>query len=352
MRFDRYIFKIKYMQIINYQNEMLSVGAADAFIIYIIDENGEGHLILVDAGKYEDGQKVIDHIRKYYSNPVIDLAIVTHPDDDHYGGFLKMLEKIRDKDAKAISINCFWVHDPSCHISSKDVKYGWTEKNAKAEACSVLELNGINLLQFIDSLKIERIEPFAYSDDEYTFGHPDFMLIPLGPTEEYYKSLVPNFRHSLIKYDDNDVEKNSDILENGKIYSKTLDDASDDTSTHNKSSLIFIFSPNNADSFLFMGDAGKESFIMIPKVLKGFAKNVSWLKVPHHGSKHNIDSSIINWIKPKVAYISTGGIGNPRCTINALKASGCSVYSTHSKKSDILHNDIWGRSGYTTATPL
>lgn len=79
----------------DYHIEMLSVGAADAFILYVIDNQDKGHLILIDAGNYNDGDKIIKHIRKYYSNPVIDLAIVTHCDDDHYGGFVRMLEKLK-----------------------------------------------------------------------------------------------------------------------------------------------------------------------------------------------------------------------------------------------------------------
>ena len=57
----------------DYHIEMLSVGAADTFILYVIDTQNNGHLILIDAGNYNDGEKIIQHIRKYYNNPVIDL---------------------------------------------------------------------------------------------------------------------------------------------------------------------------------------------------------------------------------------------------------------------------------------
>lgn len=39
----------------DYHIEMLSVGAADAFILYVIDKQDNGHLILIDAGNYNDG---------------------------------------------------------------------------------------------------------------------------------------------------------------------------------------------------------------------------------------------------------------------------------------------------------
>ena len=49
----------------DYHIEMLSVGAADAFILYIVDTQDEEHLILIDAGNYNDGEKIIKHIRRY-----------------------------------------------------------------------------------------------------------------------------------------------------------------------------------------------------------------------------------------------------------------------------------------------
>lgn len=100
----RELAKPQPLRIVDYHIEMLSVGAADSFIIYYIDSKGNHKLILVDAGAYNDGQNIINHIRKWYPNHVIDLAIVTHPDDDHFGGFVKMLEKIKDTEGDAIPI--------------------------------------------------------------------------------------------------------------------------------------------------------------------------------------------------------------------------------------------------------
>ena len=115
---------------------------------------------------------------------------------------------------------------------------------------------------------------------------------------------------------------------------------------------IIYFIDENNTGHLVLGDAGRESYNNIPHLLRNQVKGVSWLKVPHHGSKHNMDSTMINWIKPKTAYISTKGIGNflNQCTVNALKRSGCSVYSTHKENSSFLHKGIWDRDGYSTRT--
>lgn len=74
----------------NYQIEMLNVGAADALLIYYTFDRGD-RLILVDGGNYSDGERIMNHIHAYYPRrPYIDLAIITHPDDDHIGGVVKM----------------------------------------------------------------------------------------------------------------------------------------------------------------------------------------------------------------------------------------------------------------------
>jgi len=356
------------MKVLDYHIEMISVGSADAFIIYFKDESQQEHIVLVDSGNYEDGQKITNHLNNYYNNPTIDLAIVTHPDDDHYGGFIKMLEKIENKDKDAIKIAKFWVNDPgNNHIDKNEIKWINKQKTVNVKARSVFDFKGKNLIDMIDSIlgvnsREEKFTQFGkmsllgktlyYTKADTSF--PCFRI--LGPTKEYYESLIPNFRNDELNFheieDDIDYIQSKDIP-NGECLSPALDKAADDNSAHNQSSLVFLFEPNLERKYLFMGDAGREAFNNITKETRFLMHNkIHWLKVPHHGSKHNLDSAMINWMKPKTAYISTECIGNflNQCTVNALKASGCNVYSTHIDKSNFLHNG--DRIGYSTATPL
>jgi beta-lactamase superfamily II metal-dependent hydrolase len=346
------------MKVTDYHIEMLSVGAADAFIIYFTDDSQINHLVLVDAGKYEDGQKIINHINKHYKNPIIELAIVTHPDDDHYGGFIKILEKIRDKEHDAVRISRFWINDPgNGHIDKDEIKWITKQKTVNVRARSVYDLGDKNLIDLIDSLgSIERTEKFTSLNLSFVAADATFPCFKvIGPTKAYYEKQIPNFRNDELNFhpseDDSDYVSYKDIP-NGKCLSPALDSATDDKSAHNQTSLIFLFEPSSDKKYLFMGDAGRDAFNNLPSTAKDCIRNVKWLKVPHHGSKHNLDSPMINWIKPNIAYISTEKIGNylNQCTVKALKNSGCKVYSTHIDKSDFLHNG--NRDGYSTATPL
>jgi len=349
------------MKIKNYEIEMLKVKSADAFIIHLIDEFDRDYIILIDAGNYGDGQMIIDHLHKYYKNPKINLAIVTHADGDHFGGFIYLLEKLKTNTKDKIEIKQFWVHDPGEHITSDNVKYRWKENNAKEEARSVLDCNNENLLNLIDELGIKRTEQFAF---DY---HEDFKLLVIGPTVEFYKSLVHNFRHDLQKreiYETNETDEEATVTINeGIIHSRTLDQAGDDPSNHNQSSFLILFMPEleseseseseSDKKYLFMGDAGENAFNNIPENLLELIKNVFWLKIPHHGSKKNMTNAMINFLRPRKAYISTEKIGKylSKSVVNALKKVGCDVYSTH-KNGNMLHHKINERDGYSTAESL
>jgi beta-lactamase superfamily II metal-dependent hydrolase len=332
------------MEINDYEITMLDVGAADAFVIHFVDDKGRERVVLVDAGNYSDGQAIIDYLRSCYADPVIDLAIVTHPDDDHYGGFVKILEKIQAGDDDHVKINNFWINVP--------------------EDRKVYDFEGRNLVALIDGLKITRKGKFSgvsrSKEGKLVVLLPD-RTFPcctiLGPTKDYYDELIPAIRDENLNFKRNDSDRPK--LPKLDLLSPTLDAADDDPSASNQSSLIFLFEPVRGKKYLFMGDAGRDAFNHIPLSLKDKIKDVFLLKVPHHGSKHNLDSIMINHLNPEIAFISTEKTGKylDQCTVNALKESGCTVYSTHKDRCGISHLSevrllAHGAENDLTATPV
>lgn len=83
---------------------------------------------------------------------------------------------------------------------------------------------------------------------------------------------------------DSGYNEKIDLETKEESLSKTLDDAKEDTSTHNRSSIIFIFEPIQGKKYLFTGDASIESFTRMYKSSFDYIQNVQWLKLPHHGS--------------------------------------------------------------------
>lgn len=184
-------------------------------------------------------------------------------------------------------------------------------------------------------------------------------LYVLGPDETYYESLIPDFRVDLDFKD----EQQDDVYEGfnrvfynteEEFYSKSLENANDDPSKVNQSSVILAFCSGN-DVFLFTGDAGREALLRVINIdQQGVLKNLKWMKVPHHGSKHNLNSTIINYFHPGISYISTEKYGKFAniCTVNALKKVG-NVYSTHKDRLSIwYHEGMPDRNGYSPIDPL
>jgi beta-lactamase superfamily II metal-dependent hydrolase len=338
---------------------MLNVGSADAFLIHFFnDDTNSEYVVLIDGGNYEDGAKVAQFIRNNYTQDYIDLAICTHCDKDHFGGIQYLLEQQRDGGADNMRIREIWVNDPGNHVDLGDVKWFRNIENLKAEARSVYNFKDDNLLDIIDGLDIVWKEPFSDCGNtkEYAQSYSDIIEV-LGPTVEYYESLVPDFRNALKKketYDTDEADEQLAESVNGRVLSKTLEDAGDDPSSQNQSSVIVRFKPSGGEVLLFMGDAGRDAVDNMPLNIVNSLSSTTWLKVPHHGSKYNMDSYMINLIHPLVAYISTEKYGHymSKAVVNALQKVGADVYSTYTHDSMSHHKNTQCHDGYSPAKPI
>ncbi len=348
-----------------FEVEMLDVKAADAFLIHYIDDEEKSHIIMVDSGNYGDSEKIIRHIRDYYDKVnyngwrgyVIDLAVVSHPDDDHIGGYVHMLEEIRDGKLKDFCFNAFWVNDPTQHeFVPDDVKNVRTQKSLDERLKCVYnykEDDSKNLLDLIDEVGVYREEAFAGEQ----LNSPKITI--LSPTKDYYESLLPKFRNRMKFYwaiealEENQYSEDKDISDKDSL-SKTLDSAKDDGSAHNQSSIVFLLETDDDKKYLFTGDAGRDAFNHVPQDLLDSFNGVDWMKIPHHGSKHNLDTRIIKHVNPKVAYISTEKQGTylSLCTVFALKKNGTKVFSTSQNRSSIRHGAIEKREGWNPMDPM
>ena len=340
-------------EITKFEIDMLDVKAADAFIIHAFRKNELGqeleYVVLVDAGNEGDGETILKHIETYYNKRTIDLAIITHCDADHYGGMQYLIDK--HKEGGLFTIKEVWVHDPFKHVDVDDVKYIRKQQTLRNRLNAAYAFaDGSNLLAMLDDAKICRKEVFS----GYTFDSLNIKV--LGPDIDYYESLIPEFRVDLDFKEKQSEEENFDLdcltQSDEELLSNALEDAYDDKSKVNQSSIVFAFCPQEK-VFLFTGDAGKEA---LSRVIKKYdrLKNINWLKVPHHGSKHNLNNAIISRLKPMVSYISTESYNKfvNKCTVNALKKVG-RVYSTHKERSSLWHHEGTGnRLGYSSADPL
>jgi beta-lactamase superfamily II metal-dependent hydrolase len=328
-----------------FEVHMLSVGVADAIVIrYILPDTGYEVVILIDAGNKQDGPRIVDYIKAHTKQQYVDLAICTHPDADHIGGFPYIVEHLR--------IEEFWIHDPTRHkINAKKLLEGLqADKELEKGLKYVVENlhHSYNLLKAIDSKQIRRREPFAGA----TFAPVPLTVV--GPTVDYYESLLGRFRDADLLWEEELLleksEKGGDPI-NLSLTNKQILDRSNDQSKENNSSVILLFTPED-QKYLFTSDAGPAALNRACQFTD--LSNLDWLDVPHHGSAYNMTSALLAYFNPKIAFISCDGskhYPNP-ALVAELKALGCEVHATYATQDLVRRMGTSGGYGDQLSNPL
>ncbi len=337
------------------QIDMLPVGDADAFLIEV-EADGPREVILIDGGRnWEDGERVLTQLDAYYGRR-IDHLVLSHVDVEHAGALLHVVESLEPD-----QIGCAWVHDLRNHGVEPDRAVQIARRIAEdAESDAVrsvathladsVEANQ-RLLDVLRGRGIEVREAFA--DGEDRIG--PFQV--LGPTAEFFQECVRFY---------GEAREMHRVVERGISFRRrhtagmgpaaadeTLDAAIDDPETEKQASLVMLLQ-YEGERYLFTGDAGRRGFAAC-KALKAKASDLHLLKVPNHGSKHNLSSDLLDLFRPDLAYISAAGVGiNPHpALIQALKDRAAVVYSTH-RAGNIWHHrgEVPERKGFETKRPI
>ncbi len=335
---------------------VLNVKDGDAIIIQLSKEQ-KHFVILIDGGHSSDEKMVLNELNVFLSasnKKAPDLVVCTHYDSDHIGGMKAIINHYKKE-----------IHQVLIHRTTQILELPNTVRNSgkrnnsifPSELDLVLEASGdftdlrndegtnfvlesirqeIELIAFIDHLGISCQEPIA---GRYTIeGWEEFQI--LGPTLEYYAKLFPEHfdakefliqeaielkdeKEEPIFKDDIDPCELLSSLEKSKVTRPNLNSA--------------IISINvNGNSFLFTGDAGIESFENIPNY-KALLSQIFWLKVPHHGSRNNINCELIKLMSPKYAVIS-GNKYVDESVIGCLRTTGSEVLVTKELNGNILYS--------------
>ena len=336
-----------------YEVEILNVGDADAILIREYIDNVP-YVILIDAGNVGDGDHVITpHIKKYYQDTynanegkyLINLAICTHPDSDHKGGFFDLLH------SNEIKISEFWLTDPAYYLSVDDIKRYQNKDNAVKAVRKIFNNpndENENLLSLSESKGIDGINAVAGVCSDF------LRLTVVGPSGDYYKEVVKDMvsNYGVETYEESDTEKYDRNVTINEKDAQTVINEDDDTSPFNASSLIVFFKPSKDITFLFAGDANCAS---ITDAIDNYPqiKHVTYFKVPHHGSKHNLNTEIISKLAPKDSIISAkGSKKHPSSAIVYWLSKEGDVYSTHLRSSLRISSKGLNRAGSFPAEVL
>jgi len=198
-------------------------------------------------------------------------------------------------------------------------------------------------------------------------------IVVLGPSKDFYSIMLANFREtpqpkeSLTLAEQVVVavkEAIKWVAENWGLETLT-DPQENETSAENNSSVILLLQIEGK-KFLFTGDAGVEAINEAIKKTTNLGidlKALNFIQIPHHGSKHNIGPSLLDFIvgeklqEPahlKTAFVSSPKDGDPkhpsRKVVNAFMRRGVKVLAT--KDSAKRHFENAPDRGWSKAEPL
>jgi len=348
-----------------YEIDFLPVGdgekSGDAIVMRfgnLYGKREEQQIIVLDGGFKASGEKLVEHIQTYYKTDDIDLVISSHPDQDHSSGLTVVLEKL--------SVSELWMHQPWTH--TKDIadlfKDGRITDNSIKEKLQRSLEDAYNLEALAKKKNIQIKEPFTWLKN--TTGD----LVVLGPSEEYYESLLVDFRSTPTPIESSITNKVLTAAEElvKRVFEKwdieTLDDEGETSAENNSSTIVLLMQGN--DNLLFTNDSGIPALTNVINLLdnnKFDFESIKFIQVPHHGSRRNVGPSILNKLlgkrkkedkKLRSAFVSvseTSSDKHPSKKVtNAFRRRGAYVYKTNG--STILYHHESPNRDWGSITPV
>lgn len=238
----------------------------------------------------------------------VDALFITHYDDDHIGGILKLVQTEADLKFDAVYFNAYQAGtELSPNLSAFQNQRLFhilmpTSLHMPALAGQIIELGDgkFRIVAPTQEMLSKAKEKMKGADEH----------IPLAATSDWNKSL-----DELMEWDYPSV----------------------DTSISNQASIVMVFEYEGV-KLLLCGDATADC------ILSGIGKNEHFdiVKLPHHGSARNISDEFLARISANVFLICADGSSHPsKLTVAKLLKQYGNV--------NILSNYSWWNSGFLTA---
>lgn len=302
---------------------------------------------VVDGGYTEEGQNLVDHIREYYETDRVDLVVSTHPDADHVTGLKVVLEELQ---VGELLMHRPWVWDPDTPAMAA----ASDRPKLRAALGAAVDLEEIALDQ---GIRIS--DPFA-GDSRF-----DGRIAVVGPTEEYYSSLVAEFEGVAAKVAMAQKlrEAVARVKQLGELINvETLTD--DGVTTPENNSSVILLLQLQGRRLLLTADAGAPALHAAVEYLEatGLSGDLDLIQVPHHGSRRNVGPTILTRLlgpypqEPRMSAIVSASKDAPkhpsRQVTNAFRRRGAPVTSTEGRA--ICHRslDTPTRHGWSSVEPL
>jgi hypothetical protein len=268
------------------------------------------HRVLIDGGLEGNWRRLRDRLAEFGRPCMLDLLVITHIDEDHLGGIVKMLEQapntiqpqdvwFNGREQLEEFADRFGVAQGE-RLSQRIAQLGWPHnQHFGGQAVVVREDEELPVVSLPGGATITLLSPGPRQLSRLLAHWPETLAragiqdgaAHLGPSEE------PEFEGGPIA--DDRLGDNVRELANSEFK--------EDDKRPNGSSIAFLFEWNGK-RVLFGADA-------FPSVLRRNLKRLGQerveldaFKVPHHGSHKNLDTALLDAIECPRYLVSTNGV--------------------------------------------
>ena len=324
---------------------------------------GSMRIHVTDGGFQNTGDKIVEHIKNYYGNPrKIDAVIASHPDGDHTGGLRAVLENFE--------ISALWMLRP------------WLYANELIGRFSRFS-NVDNLVRRLKSIypNIEASEKIAEAKGIPIYAPFQGMMIGefivLAPTKQRYLDLVvasektPEATKELVEPF---LRRGQNFLDQAALRAVSFvrslwgqeTFSPEETSPENEMSIV-QYANLCGKKILLTADAGRGTLSEAANYARGILPGIDHFQVPHHGSRRNVSTEILDcWLGKRLLRKSGNGSEKFTAIVSASKEDkdhprkavvracihrGAKVISTEGKDIRMQHNAP-PREGWTAVSGL
>lgn len=280
--------------------------------------NGQTFIHVVDGGFQDTGQKVVDHINRYYDHFYIDHVVATHPDGDHAGGLRTVLQEF--------PIGSLWMLRPWLYAEEIIDRFSRfrSVRNLQIRLKEIYP-NIAALEEIAEQNNIPIYEPFQ--------GKRIGEFTVLAPTRERYLDLIVQSERTPESTKEAEIPNLAGfrgLL--GEVVSKAVNFiravwgqevfSPEETSAENEMSVI-QFANLCGKRILLTADAGRgalaEAADYAPFVDLSLP-GIDRFQVPHHGSRRNLSTELLDlWLGPRLYSKPEKGQGNFTAIISSAK---------------------------------
>jgi len=336
--------------------DMLSLGNADSILVTRW-QAGVASRILIDGGKTGDSETILAFL-KARGIKFLDHIVCSHPHEDHAGGLIGVVQN------EEIDFGQAWLHLPWNHIDSNTLNVALARGELTARRIVKIIRASVQTSQDLVNAVLARRKPISEPFKGMNVG----FLFVCGPSQAFYEQLLKEFSDyeklnnmeaAMVSNEQQNLIE--EMFEGTEIFGQKMEAKESGlgqapTEPENNSSTI-LWMKHGEDSLLFTADAGVEALNEAKEAYK--IGGLRWMQIPHHGSRRNVNEELIAYFAPKTAFVSADGTRKHprRAVVNAFKAAGSKVFSTHYPPPNGGHKwfhlgTVPERSGYSTATPL